>query len=273
MTITLPVFDQLEDSLWLTLCGRALDNRREDPLLRDELADQIVRTVDYDYGKLKISPSSVIYIAHRALKLDEIARDFVTRHPDAIGLDLGAGLDSRATRIDVPPTVDWYDIDFPDVITARQQLVPARPHVHNHAADLAEPGWLDRIPTDRPAVIVADGLLAFFPLAEWSAILNRIIEHFPSGEIAFNGYSTFAVKAAKVYPGAKAVRAIMRSEGFDDPHTPESWNPKLRLVREILLTREPEVERFPAGLRWANRLSARSESLSRRGNVVLHYRF
>ena len=34
MTITLPVFDQLEDSLWLTLCGRALDNRREDPLLR-----------------------------------------------------------------------------------------------------------------------------------------------------------------------------------------------------------------------------------------------
>lgn len=53
----------------------------------------------------------------------------------------------------------------------------------------------------------------------------------------------------------------------------ESWNPKLQLVREILMTREPEVEQFPAGLRWANRLAAHSTSLSRRGNVVLQDRF
>ena len=273
MTITLPAFDQLEDSLWLTLCGRALDNRRDHPLLGDERADEIVRLLDYDYRKLKIASSAVIYIAHRAQKLDQVAQDFVGRHPDAIGLDLGAGLDSRAFRLDLPATTDWYDIDFPDVVTARQQLIPVRERVHNLAADLADPGWLDGIPSDRPAVVVADGLLAFFTLAEWSAILNRIIDHFPSGEIAFNGYSTFAVKAAKLYPGAKAVRAIMRSEGFDDPRTPESWNPKLKLVKEILLTREPEVEQFPAGLRWANQLSAHSESLSRRGNVVLHYSF
>ncbi|MEV5967826.1 class I SAM-dependent methyltransferase [Kribbella sp. NPDC051952] len=273
MTVTLPAFDQLEDSLWLTLCGRALDNRRDHPLLGDALADKIVSTVDYDYAKLKIVPSSAIYIAHRALKLDQIAGDFIARHPDAIGLDLGAGLDSRAHRIDLPSTADWYDVDFPNVITAREQLVPALPRAHNVAADLADPGWLEKLPTDRPAVVVADGLLAFFTLAEWSAILNRIIDHFPSGEIAFNGYSTFAVKAAKIFPGAKAVRSIMRSEGFDDPRVPESWNPKLKLVKEVLLTREPEVEQFPTGLRWANQLSAHSESLSRRGNVVLHYRF
>ncbi|MFI6828481.1 class I SAM-dependent methyltransferase [Kribbella sp. NPDC050241] len=273
MTITLPEFDQLEDSLWLTLCGRALDNRRDHPLLGDERADEIVRAVDYDYRKLKIASSSAIYIAHRALKLDQVAQDFITRHPDAIGLDLGAGLDSRASRLDLPSTVDWYDVDFPDVVTARQQLIPAQERVHNLAADISDPGWLDAVASDRPAVVVADGLLAFFPLAEWSAILGRIIDHFPSGEIAFNAYSTFAVKAAKIYPGAKAVRAIMRSEGFDDPRTPESWNPKLKLVKEILLTREPEVAQFPAGLRWANRLSAHSESLSRRGNVVLRYRF
>ncbi|MFI5690281.1 class I SAM-dependent methyltransferase [Kribbella sp. NPDC051586] len=273
MTITLPKFDQLESSLWLTLCGRALDNRRDHPVLGDELADRIVRTLDYDYRALKVSASSAIYIAHRALKLDQIAQNFVSAHPDAIGLDLGAGLDSRAHRIELPTTADWYDVDFPDVVAARGQVVPAHPRAHDLAADLGDPGWLDAIPSDRPAVVVADGLLAFFPLAEWSAILNRIIDHFPSGEIAFNGYSTFAVKAARIFPVGKAVREIMRSEGFDDPRTPEQWNPKLKLVREILMTREPEVEQFPAGLRWANKLSARSESLSRRGNVVLHYRF
>lgn len=270
---TLPTFDQVESSLWLTLCGRALDNRRDRPVLGDERADELVRTLDYDYRALKISSSSAIYIAHRALKLDQIAQGFIDEHPDAIGIDLGAGLDTRAYRIERSPDADWYDVDLPEVITAREQLLPGLPRTHNLAADIADPGWLDGLPSDRPAVVVADGVLAFFPLTEWSAILNRIVDHFPSGEIAFNGYSTFAVKAAKIAPVGKAVRAIMRSEGFDDPRTPESWNPKLRLVREILMTREPEIEQFPAGLRWANKLSAHSTSLSRRGNVVLQYRF
>lgn len=56
----------------------------------------------------------------RAEKLDEVAARFVARHPDAIGLDLGAGLDTRLRRIAAPPTVDWYDIDFPTVIAARE---------------------------------------------------------------------------------------------------------------------------------------------------------
>ena len=31
---------------------------------------------------------------------------------------------------------------------------------------------------------------------------------------------------------------------MDDPRDPEGWNPKLRLVREILLSRDPEVAEF-----------------------------
>ena len=46
MGITLPAFTPLEDSLWLTLCCRALDYRTPDPVLGDAMADQIVRTVD-----------------------------------------------------------------------------------------------------------------------------------------------------------------------------------------------------------------------------------
>ncbi|MEU0482400.1 class I SAM-dependent methyltransferase [Streptosporangium sp. NPDC006013] len=112
----------LQATLWLTLCGRALDNRLPNPILGDALADEIVRKTDYDYRKLHISPSSAINIAHRARKLDEIAQRFLARHPDAVGLDLGAGLDSRVLRITPPPTADWYDIDFPKVLAARRHL-------------------------------------------------------------------------------------------------------------------------------------------------------
>jgi O-methyltransferase involved in polyketide biosynthesis len=46
MTTTLPTFTPLENSLWLTLCGRALDNRSRRPILGDATADRIVRTLD-----------------------------------------------------------------------------------------------------------------------------------------------------------------------------------------------------------------------------------
>src|SRR4051812_40649480 len=99
MAPTVPAFTPLQASLWLTLCGRALDNRLPRPILSDKMADEIVRKVDYDYKKLRIPSGSVINIAHRAKKLDEVAERFLARHPDAVGLDLGAGLDSRVLRI------------------------------------------------------------------------------------------------------------------------------------------------------------------------------
>ncbi len=60
---------------------------------------------------------------------------------------------------------------------------------------------------------------------------------------------------------------------MDDPHEPESWIPKLRLVREILLSREPEVAEFPPALRRYHRLAAHSTAWSRTGTIVVHYHF
>jgi O-methyltransferase involved in polyketide biosynthesis len=202
-----------------------------------------------------------------------VALRFITRHPDAVALDLGAGLDTRMFRIAAPATVDWYDIDFPAVITARQHLLPDRANTHGIGTDLTDPTWLDAVPTDRPAVIVADGLMAFLTQDDMISLLNRLISHFPSGEVAFNGYTRFAIWAAKHYHGTQSVPGLIQSPGFDDPREPERWNPSLKLVKEILLTREPEVAEFPLALRLFTRLAAHSAVWSRRGTTVLHYRF
>jgi O-methyltransferase involved in polyketide biosynthesis len=57
MAVTLPAFTPLEDSLFLTLYARALDNRRPHPILSDATGDQIVRATDYEYDKLDIKTS------------------------------------------------------------------------------------------------------------------------------------------------------------------------------------------------------------------------
>lgn len=273
MDITLPAFTPIEESLFLTLCDRALDYRSPHTILGDMMADEIVRKLEYDCDKFRLSASPIINIALRAKKLDEVALRFVTSHPDAVALDLGAGLDTRMLRIAPPPTVDWYDVDFPQVITTRRQLIPDCANAHGVGTDLTDPDWLDAIPTARLAVIVADGLLAFLTQEDMISLLNRLTSHFPSGEVAFNGYSRFAIWAAKRYHGTQSVADLIKSPGFEDPREPERWNPSLKLVEEILLTREPEVAQFPPVLRLVTRLSAYSAALSRRGTTVLHYRF
>jgi O-methyltransferase involved in polyketide biosynthesis len=273
MGVTLPAFSPMQESLFLSLCGRALDNRAARPILADTMADEIVRKLDYDYGKFRLSAAPIISVAHRAKKLDEVARRFILRHPDAVALDLGAGLDTRMFRVAPPSSVDWYDIDFPEVIMARRQLIPARPNAHNVGADLTDPNWLNGIPTDRPTMIVADGLAAFLSLEEMISLLNSLTNHFSSLELVFNGYSRFAIWAAKRYRGTQSVASLIKFPGFDDPREPERWIHGLRLVEEIMLTREPEVATFPLAMRLINRLLARSAALSRRGVTILHYRF
>jgi O-methyltransferase involved in polyketide biosynthesis len=273
MATTLPAFTPLEDSLFLTLYARALDNRRSHPILGDKMSDQIVRTVDYDYDNLDVDTNLILSVALRAKKLDQVASDFLARHPDAVGLELGAGLDSRFERLAPPPTVDWYDVDFPAVAAARKSLIPEHPNVHVIGADVTDPDWLDAVPSDRPAIIVADGLMGFLTHDEVVSLWNRLVSHFPSGEIVLNSYTEFAIWIAHHARGTKTVADLVKFPGMDDPREPEGWNPKLKLVKEIVLTREPEVAEFPPFWRQFNQLMAHSTKLSRMSTIVIHYRF
>ena len=220
-----PAFTPLEDSLFLTLCARALDNRSPHPILADAAADEIVRKLDYDYGQFHLNPNLIVTCAHRARKLDEVASRFLDHHPGAIGLDLGTGLDTRMVRIAPPSSIHWYDIDFPAVIAARERLIPGASNAHGVGADLTSTDWLDAIPTDRPAVVVADGLMAFLTLDEVASLLNRLINHLPSGKIAFNSYTKFAIRAAKHSRGTRSVADLVNRPASTIPTNPNAGTP------------------------------------------------
>jgi len=273
MTVTLAKFTPLEESLFLTLYARALDSRRPRPILGDTMADRIVRGTDHDYDQFRLDTNFILTVAARAKKLDESAGAFVARHPDAVGIDLGAGFDTRAGRLDLPPTADWYDVDFPAVAAAREGLIDRRPNTHVIAADVRGDDWLEAIPRGRPAVIVADGMMAFLSQDELTSLWNRLIDHFPTGEIVFNSYTRFAIWLARHARGTKSVADLVKFPGMDDPRLPESWNPRLKLVREIVLSRDPQIEEFPPVWRGLHHLLARSDRLSRTGTIVAHYRF
>ncbi len=70
----------------------------------------------------------------------------------------------------------------------------------------------------------------------------------------------------------KDVRSQWGYPGFKDARHPESWSPRLRLVEEASLTRQPEVNLFPGWLRVATRLSGMSKATARKARI-LRYTF
>jgi O-methyltransferase involved in polyketide biosynthesis len=209
--------------------------------------------------------------------LDDRVRAFIRGHPDAVVVDLGAGLDSGFYRVDPPPSVDWYSLDLPGILALRDEVLPADPHSHSVPVSVAEKRWPEGIPGDRPTMLVADGLFAFLPEAVIVAVFRRITEHFGAGELAFNDYgrigwvSKLALKFApqKMF---KDVGSQWGYAGFKDAHHPETWNPRLTLVEEASLAHAPEVDLFPGWIRVATKLSGKSEAGARKARI-LRYAF
>lgn len=262
--------DPIQETMLLTLYARALDTRSDRPILGDTRSADLADRIDYDFAKLDVKPGLVCGTALRAKRIDEAVKHFTTANPHGVVLDLGSGLDTRIFRCEPQPGVDWYDIDFPEIIDIRERLLPSR-SIHI-GADLTETGWETAIPADRPAIIVAEGLLPFMPGDSFQRMIRALTAHFATGELVLNGYTRFAAWAMKYHPVIKTI-GITAAQGFDDRHEPETWEAGLTLAEELLLTRAPEVADFPQPLRALTRAMGLSNRLSRQGTRILRYRY
>lgn len=262
---------KVEETILITLQARALDNKSRNPILCDKTAQEIVDRLDYDFKNLKVTKEKY-NTAIRTKELDDRIKRFIARNADAVALDLGCGLDSRVLRVNPPDGVSWYDVDFPDVIKLRKHFYTERSGYHMIGASLLDSNWLSGIPSDHPVIIVADGVLPFIAEKDIKELFNRLTNYFPSGEIAFNGYTTLAVKLMKNTPSIKAI-GIDASMGFDDPREPEIWAPRLKLAEEAFLIESPYAQKMPLGFRILAKLMSLSHNMKREGGRILRYKF
>ncbi|WP_327589226.1 class I SAM-dependent methyltransferase [Nonomuraea sp. NBC_00507] len=116
-------------------------------------------------------------VALSARFMDRWATEFLAAHPGATVLHLGCGLDTRFHRLAPPPTVRWYDVDYPEVVELRRRLFPEPPGYTMIGSSVTELTWLDQIPADRPVLVVADGLFYYLDPGEGRALLRAIVEH------------------------------------------------------------------------------------------------
>lgn len=177
-----------------TLYAKALDADLPRPILGDQLAKEIAQRIDYDWSRTTMTPKRSPGATTRTAHFDNWTRQFLAVHPQAVVLHLGCGLDGRFFRLRPGPGVQWYDVDYPEVATLRQQLYPSAENYRVISASVTDPAWLADIPNGRPVLAIGEGLTMYLTQADGLALLRRIVGQFSSGELQFDAFNSFGIK-------------------------------------------------------------------------------
>ena len=157
----------VQETLIIPLYARKMCSELYPNLYRDEAALRLVGAVDYDFSALEKKSKSLMQrfgfleVAMRQNDLAIEVREYLKCHPNAAVVNLGCGLDSTGRACD-NGKCKLYNLDFPDVIAVRNELLPAREREENIPCDLNDTSWFERIDASGGAVFFAAGVFYYF---------------------------------------------------------------------------------------------------------------
>jgi O-methyltransferase involved in polyketide biosynthesis len=262
---------QEKETLLITLFAKAGESHLPDSLLSDTLAAETVQRIEYDFARLKVSRDLMVGMAIRARTLDDWVRTFIAAKPDATVLHLGCGLDTRVFRVNPSQSVHWFDVDYPEVIALRRRLYPERAGYTLIGSSVVEPAWLEQVPADKPAMVVAEGLTMYLREEEVQHLFTAITTRLPSGEAAFDAFSRLGVWVVQRQRSVRATGATLHW-GIDDPRELEELVPRLRFFAEVPAYDPAHAHRFSLPGRISVRLLMGLPPIRRLGRF-LRYRF
>ncbi len=225
----------VQKTLLLPLWGRAVESRKQHPLLVDKTAARIIETIDFDFSTIarNISPITQLAWIARSLHTDRTIREFLERDPDATVVNLGCGLDTTFERVD-NGRLRWYNVDFPDVIELRESLIPEGEREHSVGCSMLEEGWVKQVDASHPVFFVGAGLFYFLSEPQVRAVFTSLADAFPGAEVLFDACSPRGLKFAN--------RKVIRAGGMDESamlkwslraaRDLEAWDSRIAVLEE-----------------------------------------
>ena len=189
----------VQETLVIPLYGRKMCSELYPTLYRDETAARIISQVDYDFSVLEKTSGSVMQrfgFLELAMRQNDLAwevEDYLKTHPTAAVVNLGCGLDDTGRRCD-NGSCKIYNIDFPTVIAARNELLPAGERGENIPCDLNDTSWFSKIDASGGAVFFAAGVFYYFLTPQVKALVQAMAAAFPDGRLVFDAANRSAVK-------------------------------------------------------------------------------
>ncbi|MBS1962446.1 MAG: class I SAM-dependent methyltransferase [Bdellovibrionales bacterium] len=165
-----PIQHVSDTSFWIA-AYRAMESERPDALFRDPLAKVLSDGRGEAIAREMGGGNRMSWVvALRTVVIDDFIRDGIRKGVDTV-LNLGAGLDTRPYRLDLPESLRWIEVDFPHVIsykTLRLGGEPPKCDLERISLDLADADARERLLANIGAksarvLVLTEGVVPYLP--------------------------------------------------------------------------------------------------------------
>ena len=189
----------VQETLIIPLFARKVCSELYPDLYRDETAVRLIDQLDYDFSEAEKNSRSLMQrfgsleVTMRQYDIAFEVRDYLKDHPNAAVVNLGCGLDSTGKACD-NGSCKIYNLDFPDVIAVRNELLPAGDREQNIPCDLNDTAWFSQIDATGGAIFFASGVFYYFLTEQVKVLVQSMADAFPGGVLVFDAANRTAVK-------------------------------------------------------------------------------
>ena len=226
----------VQETLIIPLYARKVSSELYPNLYRDETAVRLLDQINYDFSEAEKNSRSLMQrfgsleVAMRQNDLAFEVRDYLKDHPHAAVVNLGCGLDNTGRACD-NGSCKIYNLDFPDVITVRNELLPAEERGKNIPCDLNDTAWFSQIDASNGAVFFASGVFYYFLTEQVKALVQAMADAFPGAVLVFDASNRAAVKMiAKTWLKSAKIQDVGAYFAVSDaPQEIGAWDSRLRV--------------------------------------------
>lgn len=194
-------------TLLITLYSRAAMSRNN-MILSDKKAEEIISRAGYDEKKLQVNKKLQALLTLRAYIIDEYTKEFINKYNgDCTIIQLGCGLDSRYIRIN-DERIMWYDLDFYGTIEMRKKYYKNSTNYKMISSNVCNFSWLNQIDTfNKPTLIIGEGLFMYLNKEDNKLVFNKLASTFKTCEFIFDVFCPLSVKFSRFAPSLRRVNA------------------------------------------------------------------
>lgn len=249
----------VQETLVIPLFGRRLCSERFPELYQDRYAADICSRLDYDFSELEKKQESSFWqfgaleAAVREMDMIWEIKDYLKQHPKAAVVNLGCGLNMTGRSAD-NGECKIYNLDFEDVITTRNQIIPPGEREQNIAVDLNDFSWMDKLDADEGAVLYAAGVFHYFKTEQIKRMVLAMTEKFPGGRLVFDTVGPFGrdvlMKKMLKKKGMTDIKGLFCVKSDEELR---AWSDKIRVSRRGYMQgyyplRDPHIKRLHKAL-------------------------
>lgn len=209
----------VSDTAFMVAAQRAMENDRKDALFHDPLADRLAGQRGRDIVNASAHQKHFGYwfIVLRTLIIDDLLTAAITNGADTI-LNLGAGLDTRPYRLDLPKSLQWIEVDYPHMIDFKEAKLAdqyPRPTLQRIKLDLSEE-WSRRTlfndinNKSKNVLVLTEGLVPYLTTDQAASLADdlRFQPNFKNWIVDYFAPQTYA------YRNSRAMRKSMKNAPF-----------------------------------------------------------